>query len=228
MSSAKDALHVLTRLSRPTTNRVTDEFGFDRRWGGSSGWTPDSRYAPIHAGIDYSAEPDPVVFAPCRGLVYGHSPGGPVGTAIYIRPMIGADPLDNVILTLFHCTPTPAEWQEIEAGDELTMHAGNGIGEPHLHFEIDVAADVYDALATMGLIRTQEVRRTTVRGKAARRKLDADRVEKAVAEQAARWGIERLEMDTIIRAGLPEYRHSQYSRVGKERTAVINPGRFLA
>lgn len=226
MSTTKNALHVLDSLGRLATNPRTDPFGIRRHWG-ERHWIPGSGYSPIHAGVDYSAEPDPVIFAPCAGLVYGHKVDWPVGSAVYIRPLLGEDPVDNVMVVLMHCEPTASEWREVRDGEELTTHGGHGVGAPHVHVEVDVTIDVYRALVGDGIISDRAVTAETIRGRAARKDIDADLTEARVEQQCARWGIEFLGYDVLIRSRLPAYRHSQYSRVGKGRTAIINPEKVM-
>ena len=221
-----EAVEVLQNLTPVSPNDLTDAFGIYRHWGPRT-WHPHAGYSPIHAGIDYSAQGDEHIYAPCDAYAYGQMPGGPVGSALYLRPVVAGEALDNVMITMFHCEPGPPQWREVAAGDVLTTHASHGIGAAHLHYEIDVTYDLYRKLVDVGLIRPRTVSEHTIRGRAARRKLDPGAVVEAVNAQRARWGIERLEHDAIVRTALPEYRQSQYSRVGRETTVVINPRRFV-
>jgi len=217
----KDALHILSSLRRPTNNPTTDAFGIDRCWGRRC-WSPDAGYSPIHGGIDYSASPDPVVYMPCDGWTFGQWVGGAIGSAVWIRPTLGEDAVDNVMLVLFHCEPTADEWLYCRAGDPITQHAGHGVGEPHLHLEANVTPEVTEAMIAEGMLIDREVSRHTIRGKAARKRIDPDAAEGAVADQQSRWGMRWIGYDYLIRERLPGYRHSQYSRVGKGETHVIN------
>ena len=208
-------------LREPTTNRVTDLFGIDRYWD-SEDWHPGAPYSPIHAGRDYSASPDPNVYAPCDAWVYGETVGGSIGSIMYLLPIVDGESDRGMMITLMHCEPGPSQWREVARGDVISQMAGHGIGAPHLHYEIDVTYARFEQLRVPKI----PVRDTTIRGKAARCRLNVADVMREVRDQKKRWGIEALYHAAIIRSSLPAYRHSQYSDVGKGRTAVVDPGMF--
>lgn len=227
MSEEDKAAEVLQSLRPPTSNEITDKFGFYRHWGEST-WNPRKGYAPIHAGIDYSSRPFDKIIAPCDGYVYGHKVEGSVGAVTYLRPIWEDEAIDNVMLVFMHCEPTESEWKKVSQGDVFTVQAGYGIGHPHLHFEIDVTKGVYKTLVKRKIISDKRLTKKSIREKALRKKLDPSSVMKSIKEQKSTWGgIPFMGLDAIIRSSLPPYRHSQYSKVGKSTTAILNPLIFL-
>jgi hypothetical protein len=149
------------------------------------------------------------------------SRGGAVGSVILLLP----EDNEEVMVVLMHCDPTASEWIPVERGGALSQHAGHGVGAPHLHLEINCTERAWRELS--GHVDTGTVTDEAILRRASRAGLVPDKVLAAVRAQRRRWGITQLLEDGIETSGLPEYRHSRYSRVGKGTTYRVNPERFL-
>lgn len=229
MNGFHQDIDVLLSLQSPTNNRITDYFGYHRHWGKRT-WTPDAGYAPIHAGIDYSAMPNRYISAPCDCLAWGDKIAGPVGSYIMMRPIL-ADGSESkyIALYFFHCEPTPRLWGRYTKGDAITTQAGYGIGQDHLHFEIVLAKPLGQELVSMGILHEDWITLKQWHIKAAMSGLNKQRSILAVQKQMQDWQIRGMYNDYYIRATLPEYRKSQYSEVGNYGAAyVVDPTLFIS
>lgn len=226
MIDVDKTIQVLQSLSMPTHNSITDKFGFYRYWGENE-WNPNTGYSPIHAGVDYSAIPNTDIYNLCTGYAYGHIVGGVVGSVTYIRPIVQQETLDTIMITLMHCEPMEPIWKKCNKTELLTKQAGYGIGAPHLHVEIDVTEDILKELLQRKIISSKKVTDTDIIKKAEQSNIDPNQTIEKVHAQQKRWGIKEIGYDYIIRYALPQYRHSKYSRVGKESTVMLNPLKFI-
>lgn len=215
----------LQTLQRPTSNPVTDPFGYYRVWGGS-GWTHSKLYSPIHAGQDYSARPESVIAAPCDGWAYGEYMTGSIGSYTMFRPITPRGPSEHIALYFIHCRPTAKEWTQYQTGDPLTVHAGYGIGAPHLHYEIAVTEQFGRVLELEKILNPAHVTLRDWRLKAKEAGLPARRVLQRISDQMKAWGIQRVCYDYIVRESLPKYKRSQHYEVGNGPTWILDPERI--
>lgn len=229
MNGWEHEIDTLLQLKRPTPNRVTDYFGFHRRWGEKT-WNPNAGYSPVHAGVDYSARPLADIVAPIDCLAWGdinrRDPTVPesVGSYVMMRPILSTgEPSKYIALYFFHCEPTAPRWQEYKQDEVMTQHAGHGIGAPHLHFEVVVAEGLGKELVTRGILQEDGVKQREWQLKAKFAKIDEREALQSIRHQVNTWAIRGIYKDYFVRVGLPQYRKSQYSNVGTGLTYVIDP-----
>ena len=213
-------IKVLRSMKPPTANRITDRFGTMRLWG-STGWYPNSAYSPLHWGIDYSARGDAGVYAPVDGQVWGEFVGGAVGSCTSFIPHIDGKPTKHVIAYLIHCKPTGKQWLAVTAGDRITEHAGYGIGAPHLHWEVCVTPELARTLVADGLIDDTPVD-DWIEKKARVAGIGAFAAARRVEKQRRTHGITAVYRHAMVRAGLPKYRLSRHSGVGRGETWALD------
>lgn len=201
----------------PTGNPLTDRFGIFRDWG-PGGWTPSDEYSPIHTGVDYSARPDGKIVSPIDGYVWGEKIDGLVGSYCIIRP----EHSDQFMFTFFHCEPTGAEWKKVNKGSFITDHAGYGIGDPHLHFELATTHAVGRHLRHLGILRHINWRAVAEK-RCEELGFNRDTVLSKIRAFKASRGVIDIGANYVVVSGLPDYRRSKHSKVGIGPTYIIDP-----
>lgn len=233
MNGWAEEIDTLLQIKRPCFNRATDYFGFHRYWGKNT-WTPTVGYSPIHEGVDYSASPHAEIVAPIDCVAWGdynrrddRIPEA-VGSYVMMRPIRADGEVSKYIaLYFFHCEPTPGKWVEYKQDEVMTHHAGHGIGAPHLHFAIAVAETLGKELVARGILQEDGVQEKEWRLKAKFAKLDEADAMRSIRTQVRNWQMRGIYKDYFIRMGLPQYRKSQYSKVGSGLTYMVDPTLFV-
>lgn len=221
MERYRDEINALVTMQPPTLNRRTDAFGFSRAWGFET-WHPQAAYSPIHAGVDFSAEPNEHIQAPCDCMAWGWFVDGSVGAYTMIIPKISGSPSEEIALYLFHCEPTGRRWADFLRSERITKHAGYGIGAPHLHLECAVTPDLACALHAAGLLDLHRITKGHWMDKAREAEFSQSQAYQRVQKQKREWGISLVFNDAIVRGALPPYRRSRHSRIGKGETWIID------
>lgn len=230
-----DSVATLVSATPETANPVTDRFGAFRDWAdvglvdpdtGRPGWNPSRGYRPIHYGVDYSVRPDAHLRAPFRMMTWGLIAADPAIGSMVLNIPLRADrsPNDSAILYWLHCTPTKPQWCAHTTGEVVTENAGHGVGAPHLHRELAVTLDLYEALVDAGLLRTDVVTEDEFTQRARDRNMPVDAVLRRIRQQIDGDGIIRIERDAIV---MQRFRNadklSRHSRVGRDITVLVNP-----
>ena len=216
-------IKALQSIIAPTKNPVTDGFGIFRHWGIDT-WHPDRKYSPVHAGIDFSALPEDRIAMPVKGEVWGERSRNPsIGSYCMILPERSAE----VALYFYHCEPTGDRWRSFDRGEDVTVHAGHGIGAPHLHFEVNVTDEIGRQLLSDGILRPINNLAVDVWGRARDAGISPADTLRRVRRQMESWGILEIGENYMIRQWLPEERRSRKSNIGKGPTWVIDPRVFM-